>query len=338
LATILVAGFVLEPKIQGAIEGSEDVLLEIAEPTLSNPRDDYWTIGGELRQDPKTEPTVAATVRNRGAGTAWIEEARITVVAGARLYPCVLQGGGDVPRSQPYRVLLPNFPAREARTISRDLHVEVQPGHGVRPVLRFALRDPDASTGLFAIRVAFVADPGGHVLDAGRFVVSVPGPVGRYLLPEDQETLTGQVATDFRTAVSACFRHNLEAVRRVIAGPGRRSSYTAALEHVFPAPAWRDFAATPAHAVVAKLLDSDDGENLRYAVDAAARAGDPELEKQVRQRATARLIRLGREELDGHPPTAVIEAERALSLEVSAAARRLLWRARAAQRAKEDEP
>jgi hypothetical protein len=134
---------------------------------------------------PTREPTVSATVRNCGTETAWIEEARITILAATRMPVCLTQGAGDVPSSKRYPSELPDFPATARQTVRRDLHVEVQPGR----------------------------------LDAGRFVISLPQPVDRYgyQLPESNGALRSPASTPGDPVATGCFRHNLAGMRRVVA-------------------------------------------------------------------------------------------------------------------------
>jgi hypothetical protein len=336
---ILVAGFVLGPKIVGAFDDGADARLEIAEITVSNPPAAYSSPGvAELRQDPATEPTIAATVRNRGDDTAWIEEARIAVIDGARLSICLNQGGGDVPQSKRYRITLPELPEGERRVVRRDLHVEVQPGHGTRPVLSFQ-KDFPGTTNLYAIRIQLVVDPGQRMMDMGRFVIGVPEPVSRsgQILPESDEILLSEAAAPGEASSTWCFRHNLEGMRRVIAEPGRRSDYIEALAQMQLAPAWDTYADNrPAEVMVEDLLGNDDSEAAMYAIDAAGQTGDPRYEEAVRRKAIALLLRRAWEELYDYPAGAVEDAERVLSLEPSSAAAHLLSQAKAARRAEEE--
>jgi hypothetical protein len=331
---ILAGGFLLGPKVVDLFGAEKEIRLEVAEATVFNPPDAYRGVN----QDPATEPKVIATVRNRGTTTAWIEEARITIFEGARLRTCVSQGGGDVIHTKDYRVTLPEFPAETKRVVRRDLHVEVQPGHGVRPVLSFQ-KEAAATTNLYAIAVELVADPGDHSYHAGRFVIGVPGPVSRYggILPESEEVLTGEATRPDDVGATWCYRHNLAGMRRVIGEPGMRSAEIAALDHVRPAPGWHAYADhSPAELVVEELLSSEDPDAPLYAIEAARRSGDPHLEASVRRRAVAVLLRQGRRDLQIYPPNAAANAERVLSLSPSPAASRLLWRAKAAISAEEE--
>jgi hypothetical protein len=335
---ILVGGYTLAPVVVGFFADEKPVEVELAEITVSNPRVQY---GGD-GPTPETEPAVTATVRNRGKATAWIDEARITVLDGTRVPTCFTQGGGpDVPHSKPYRVTMPEFPNAEKRVIRRPLHVAVQPGHGARPLLKFQKRSI-AATDLYAINVSYVVDPGEEILDAGRFVIGVPGPPDRggYVLPEDETALT---AEEFREGsegsptTSWCLRHNLEGVRRLAAEPGRRSVEVAALSHVRPAPAWSEVIdrESPREAVET-LLSSEGPDAPMYAVEAAAATGDKTYEEKVRKRAVATLLKLGNEDLSDSGSISVGAAERALSLERSSAGSELLTEAKVAATAQEE--
>jgi hypothetical protein len=339
---ILVAGVVLAPVVEGVFDHGFEARLEVAEATVSNLPASYSSgRPGEIRQDPETEPTVAATVRNRGTDTAWIEEARIEVVAAARIETCVSQGGGDVPSSKRYRIALPAFPGSKRQVIHHDLHVEVQPGHGVRPVLSFQ-QDSPASTNLYAIRVQLVADPGGRLIDIGRFVIGVPEPVSRsgQVLPENDEVLLGAASSPHSPYQTWCFRHNLEAMRKVIAEPGRRSDYVAALSRVQVAPAWDSYAdRRPIREMVEDLLGGDYPEAPMLAIEAASHTGDPAYEEAIHERAVSRLLRQAERELEGKYGSgllAVEAAERVLSLGPSSVASRLLSRAKARERAEDE--
>jgi hypothetical protein len=336
---IVIAGFFLWPKIESFFWGEDgEIRLEVAEPTVFNPPAEFSTINAVTIQKPETEPTVAATVRNYGEDTAWIEEARIKVVAGVRLDVCFTQGGGDVPRSRRYRTMLPEFPSAEPRLIRRDLHVEVQPGHGVRPVLAFPKGDFDA-TNLYALEVKFVADPGDRVLDAGRFVVATPEPVNRSgtTLPESEGMLDLARSAGRDPVVEACYQHNLLGTQRVVAEPGKRDADIAALTHLRPAPNWHGSReGRPVRQLVAELLGSEASDAPIYAVETAELGDDPEFAADVRDRAVSLLLRRGREELNEDPKEAMRNAERALSLNPSSEATRLLWRATASWRAEEE--
>jgi hypothetical protein len=337
---IIAIGFALGPKIEAAFDGGEDARLEIDEATVSNPPAAYFSpVAGETEQDPVTEPTVAATVRNRGGDTAWIEEARITVFESARLSTCVNQGGGDVSRSKRYRISLPEFPREGRDLVRRDLHVEVQPGHGVRPVLSFQKESP-ATTNLYAIRVQLVADPGNRVLDAGRFVIGVPEPISRsgQVLPESDDVLSSEATVPGEAVNTWCFRHNLAGMRRVVAEPGQRSDYVAALARTRVAPAWSGYAdRRPPRVVVEDLLHVEGpGETPMYALEAAAQTGDPQYEESVRKRVIRLLLRRAAAELDDYPAGTAEDAERVLSLEDSALAARLLSQGKAGKRAQDE--
>lgn len=327
-------GFLVGPRIEALFAKEGRAKLEVAEVAVANVPAEFSVVGdGELDQAPSTEPRIEATVRNLGKETAWVEEARITLIDSAYMSICLTQGGsGGVPRTEPYRVSLPDFPRTGHRVIRRELHVEVQPGHGARPVLTFQNEDLETST-LYALRVELIADPGGRTLDAGRFVVGVPGPVNRngQTFPESEEVLFNPSTNPGEALSTWCFRHNLTGMRRVTGRPGQRSAYLAALAHLQLAPGWSSFADhQPPRAAARELLRSGGGDAAVYAVEAAERTGDEDFEARVRKQAVYLLLRMGREDLAlDSPRNAIEEAERILSLESSEAAKHLLWKAEA---------
>jgi len=338
LTVILGFGLAVGPKVIEHFEDQKPVEVELGEVMVSNPRVGYSGTG----QTPESEPAVTATVRNNGEDTAWVDEARITVLDGTRVPVCFTQGGGpDVPHSKPYRVTMPEFPNGEKSVIRRQLHVEVQAGHGARPLLRFQ-KLLTSTTNLYAIDVKYVVDPGEKILDAGRFVIGVPGPPARggYTLPESEADLT---AEEFRSAAvvspttSWCLQHNLDGVRRLAAEPGRRSAEIAALSHLRPAPAWAEIEDHESpHEAVETLLGSEDLDSPMYAIEAAAETGDSAYEEEVLKRAVAILIERGEENLGSAAILSVGAAERALSLEPDGPARSLLIEAKSAAIAEEE--
>ena len=329
--------FLLGGKVEGLFGNEGEVRLEVAEVGVKNVPARFTTVGyAESEQVASTEPRIEATVRNRGDQTAWIEEARVTVLDSVHIRTCINQGGGpEVPRTDPYEVELPDFPVLDRRVIKRDLHVEVQPGRGARPVLTLHNGWTEA-TNLYALRVQLVAGPGDHLLNLGRFVVGVPDPPDRggQVFPESNE-LFHDISRPGETFSSSCFRHNLEGTHRLLSQPGERSAYVGAFSHIERASAWEHYASHgPAEVEVSELLDGPFAEAGIYAVEVAERTGDEAFAARVRARAVAWILRLGREALDEESAERAAEdAEMALSLQGSPAARRLLWRAEAAERA-----
>lgn len=322
--------------IQDFFDG-DDVRLEPDEIVVANPPADYMTVSGELRQRPEAEPRIEATIRNLGEDTAWIEEARIEVVDSVELTQCVYGGGGDVARTKPYPIILPRYAGVGRRVITRDLHVEIEPGSSARPVLAFQAEDFTNSY-MYAIQVQLVAAPSHRLLDLGRFVIGVPGPLDRagFMLPEVQEILD---ESDLYPLVSTwCFRHNIAAVKRLLSQPGMRSSRLRALERIYPAGGWRRYAddRTPREAARLLLRHRVIVEAPLFAVFAAEMSGDQLLAKEIRRRAAARLTRRAREGLDSWAGGAVADLERALTLAPTAARRRLLDKARVRRQAEEE--
>jgi len=345
LIAIAVGVITLAPTVEGWFEGEPPpVEVELGEVSVSNPRMRYAGAG----QAPETEPMVTATVRNNGENTAYVDEARITVLDGTHIKTCFTQGGGpEVPHTKPYRVTMPEFPSVRQQVIHEPLHVEIQPGHGARPLLKFQKR-LTASTDLYEIDVKYVVDPGEKVLDVGRFVIGVPGPPDRggYTIPEDQEALTSEefrggpsvnpelseLAENLVSSTSWCLLHNLEGVRRLAADPGRRGVEIKALAHVVPAPAWEEIEAergAPREAVE-KFLGEEFPLAIAFAVDAAEATGEPGYEKEVRRRAAAKLIEIGEKDLDDGGTVAIEAIEQAIALEPADAGTDLLAEAKAA--------
>jgi hypothetical protein len=336
ILAILAAAF--GPAIKARFEGSE-VKLEVKEVTVANQPADYRSIGGSLFQTAASEPTIEATVRNLGDDTVWIEEARITIEDAANLPSCVYGGGGgDAPRTKRYEIRLPEYLGAGGRVVRRDLHVEVEGGRGVRPVLSFQVRDFTPAH-LYALHVELVPGPSGDLLDLGRFVIAAPGPLSRFgsILPENETLLTSTTAEPLRLVSTWCFRRNLAAVRRLIAHPGLRAPRVEALEYMETAPVWKRYVDDrPPRAAVGPLLRSTISEAPMFAVFAAEQSGDEELAAAVRRRAAVLLTERARDGIEDWARGAVTDAERALALEFSKAGQRVLRRAKARLEAEEE--
>jgi len=346
VAGIVGLGFVAAPVVEGLIEGSGSARLEVGEIAVANRPASYESGTGYRHQTRATSPRIEATVRNRGDETAWIDEARIVIEDSARLSTCLFGGaGGDVARTAPYRITLPDYPEVGRRVIHRGLHIEVQPGRGVRPVLVFQIPDALVSH-LYAIRVELISTQNDVALGLGRFVLGVPEPVqrGGGMLPESDSVLAGDAtygANVDKLTSTWCFRSNLAAVRRVISSPGRRSPQVAALDHLQVASSWPSYVdRSPLPRAIEGLLRSSNGrQGPMYAVFAAERSSDPALVRDVSGRAAALMERRAREVLDEGYATsaAVADAERAILLQSTAARRKLLWRAKASLQAEEEQ-
>lgn len=339
IATILaIVAAAFGPAIKGHFD-STDVRLDVDEITVANQPADYRSVDGRLTQTAATEPTIEATVRNLGDDTVWIEEARITIEDAANLPSCLYGGGGgDAPRTKRYRIELPEHVRAGGRVVRRDLHVEVEAGRGVRPVLSFQVRDFTPAH-LYAIRVELVPGPAGKLLDLGRFVIAAPAPLSRFgaILPESETTLKSEAAKPLRLVSTWCFRRNLAAVRRLIARPGLRAPRVAALEYLETAPVWKRYVDDrPPRAAVGSLLRSVISDAPLFAVFAAEQSGDEGLEAEVRRRAVALLTERAQDGMEDFARGAVIDAERGLSLEFSKAGQRVLRRAKARLEAEEE--
>lgn len=346
LAGIAVAGYTLGGPLAGLFEAPAAGRLELGQVVVVNRATAIRSVGSSFEQTDDTAPQVDVTVRNSGSAPAWIQSARITVLDGARLPTCLYAGGiGDrVPQSKPYRVTLPELPMVGERVLRRPLHEEVLAGEAYRVALAFQPRDNWLMNHLFAFRVELLTEAPRQVLDVGSFVLAVSDPVTRdgRALPENAEALRGPDATTDRLASTWCFRRNLAEMRRVLAHPGGRSAQTEALERMQLAANWQRFADdTPARAAAEPLLRAEVEEGPVLAAFAAAASGDRELVARTKARASARMLAVAREDLDGRYPNpygAVLAVRQALALTPSSdPARRLLWRATAARQAQEEE-
>jgi hypothetical protein len=344
LAVVVGTGFTLGKSVANHLRGGDVARLELGQTVVSNRTAGYGSAAGALEQSRDTTPRVDLTLRNSGSAPTWIAQARITIVDSALLRSCIYgpSAGGQLPQSKPYRISLPDLPLAGERVIHWPLHEEVPAGAAYRVLLAFQPREWSEADRLYALRVELIAEHPSRVLEVGRFVLGVPGPVSRAggILPEDAGTLRD--STSKRLASTWCFRRNLTAVRRVLSHRGDRTAQIAALSHAQLAGNWPDYAdGRPPRQAVEPLLRSGVDEAPAIAAFAAAAAGDQALETSVRRRGVAMLLEEAREVLGerwGYAPTAIAEIHQALDLTPgSASAKRLLRRAEASQQAEEEE-
>jgi hypothetical protein len=307
--------------------------LEVVVASPSN-RPAEWVSGGGFLQSRATTPQVDLTVRNTGSKPALLTNARITVDDGAWLPVCIVPGAGPVPIAGRYPVSLPFLPNRGERTVEKTLHDEVPAGGVDRLKIYFQAPKAGEDDSVYALHIELDTDGAVGSVDAGRFVLGVPGPVSRSgeLLPEDNSLLTSGGIEPNRVASAWCYRHNLSELRRVLGRRGRRTAETAALGQLRPASDWPRYSSgLSAREAVAPLMDD---ASLSYgpivAVFAAERTGDTDLIERTRKRAALVLLRraqgLSGPELN-YPMLAIEEAHGSLSLEPSAEAREALARA-----------
>jgi hypothetical protein len=290
--------------------------------------------GGSFLQSRATAPQVDLTVRNTGKHAVLLTKARIRVEDSAWLPVCIVPGAGPVPIAGRYSLPLPFLPRPGERTVDKTLHDEVPAGGVDRLKIYFQAPKAGEDDSVYALHVELDTDEGRDPIDAGRFVLGVPGPVTRNgeLLPEDNYLLSTGGIDPNPSASVWCFRHNLSELRRVLARPGRRTPETAALSHLRTASYWRRYSSgLPARAAVEALLsDPSIPYGPTVAVYAAGRTGDAKLTEQTRKRAAEILLQRAQRSLGpagSWPMLAIEEAHSSLNLDPSATAREVLSRA-----------
>jgi hypothetical protein len=278
------------------------------------------------------------TVLNRGTRLALVTGIRVRILDSAALPVCYTQGGGPVAVSARYTIRLPSDPLRAERLIHRPLHQQIPADDVDRFVFRFAPLDMDQDKDqLFAIHLELTIS-GGKSIDVGRFVIGMPGapaavsttfPVGADL--SSQAWGDGPLAL----APTWCFRHNLEATKRLLGAAGRRSPELSAIGPVTPASSWvRNRDATPPRAAALALVAPRNGaDEMVLAAYAASKTGDAAFVKQIRAEAARHLLDMAKSALDdGWRGGAISNVRASLALEETPEARTVLAQALARKR------
>lgn len=322
----------------GRADGGGQGRLVVEQAYPVNGREFSGLIDGDLVQTEESSPQIDVTLRNTGTAPILLTEARVTVEDSARLPTCLSGSGGDVPSSRPIAVFLPALPIEDEMTVSVPLHKEVAGGQLERFPLLFGV-DDRLDDRLYALHVELIAEHPHHVVDTGRFVMGVPGPVNRAgnILPEDEtvlEALDLPYQRRYRMSSVWCFRRNLAELARLIGRPGDRSPEIVALSTLQPAPGWKRYAdAFPARSSVEPLIHKDlDREALPLAAYAAEQTGDAGFAARTRERVATLLLKRARQELDkedGYAGWAVDDIRTSLRLVQSPEATALLGRAEA---------
>ncbi len=315
----------------GLVDGGADGLEIDGTPVVSNGPEATVEREGELFWTRATTPRVDIVVENRGDEVVRLVEARVTIEDSTRLESC--EGGGDpVPVARDYSVPLVLQPFGDERVQRADLSELVRPGRHLTIPLLFADSLAGLDHLLFAIHVELIAEPR-QTLDAGRFVLGVPGPVSRvgYVLPEDEKALeVGELPYE-RVARKWCYRRNLAEVERLMAHDGERSPEIAALSDIPLVEGWvQEPEADVARSAVERLLAVEDPVLAAFAAEAT---GDEEFEQRAKERSAEILLRYAgwqvESEWEGYLQEAAINARSALALVPSARGRDLLLRANA---------
>lgn len=253
-------------------------------------------VNGSFEQPHADTPQIDVTVRNTGKDPVLLTEARVTIEDSARLAVCEYHTGDIVPVSKEYAIELPALPMPEERIVRRALHQEVRPGAVDRFQLLFRLPRNGHDIHIYALRVELSTDGPQKTVEVGRFLLGLPGTIGRdngRMLPVTSASL-GPIANE-RLAGRWCFRRNKAALDRLLSAPGKRSSTMAALADLSLAKWWPSFAEEqPTPATVEALLRPNVPEGPILAVFAAEGTGEGRFAESVRVRAAEALLRTGK--------------------------------------------
>jgi hypothetical protein len=242
----------------------------------------------------KAMPRLDITVRNTGTETVLLTGARITIESSTSLRTCrglPFTGPSWVPVSQAYPINLPVSPTREERVVSRPLHDQIPPGEVDRPLLAFQATPRSEGEGLYALNVQLLTDQGD--VNVGRFVVAVPRPPfsdGVALPPSGSAPGDMPSPGSPSSSTAWCFRRNLDAIERVAAEPGQRSTKVAALADLPTPDQWAGSVGSASARAAAERMLGVGAEDAELATYAAEGAGDPAFLAEARQRGAAMLV------------------------------------------------
>lgn|GEM_PF-1540629 len=301
-----------------------------------------WGSSGGFLQTRASTPQVDLTLRNGGKEQVLLTRARITVEDSAWLPMCIIPGAGPLPIAGRYAVSLPFLPRPSERTIYEPLHDEVLPGGADRLKIYFQAPQIGEEDTVYALHVELETDEAGDAVNAGDFLLAVPGAVIRNgdSLPENAYLLHSGGFGSSSSNSAWCYRRNLAELHRVMARHGHRTPETASLADLQTARTWPRFQAQslPAREAVGSLLKDSNTYGPVVAVYAAERAHDPKLVKETQQRGSTILLERAERSLAEHwPINAIEQAHASLWLAPSPAAKEVLARAESQQWELEEE-
>lgn len=258
------------------------------------------------REALRTAPSVDLVVRSSGPGNALIIGAQVTIEDYAVLTPCVTTGAGDLPVSFPFEVKLPPYPLPFAPSApQRQLPLayvpkQITPGTSERLTFRFRGPSYLVDYQVYALRIALTTRNPTGAVDAGQFILGVPGPIdpvfaGHYL-PDGPSVLTQAGFEDGPYyAIIWCFKRNLAELQRVLARPGLRATAIRDLAHPTLSDNWQRVATRsgPARASATRLLADQTVKNGRgplLAVFAATQTRDKAFLARTRIAAAQALV------------------------------------------------
>jgi hypothetical protein len=311
----------------------------VVEPRLVNRQPEYGNVGRHRIPTRATATQVDLYVRNEGDGAVELDKVKIEVTDAAVLESCIPpQGGGpeEAPFELSYFVNIPVQPLPQERTIYRTLHQRVAPHSSGSVNLYLRTLESETIEQLYALKVTLLTGNGVESVDAGRYVVGLPGPISRYgsILPEDQEAIENLYSFDSQLESTWCYRRNMAAIGRLLGQPGMRSPAMKAVDLTQTASNWSAYVdRRPPRAAAEALLEPPgfvDSPSL--AVFAAERTGDLRFEHGIEERAVATLLAAAEEHLVVNPRLTIREARAALGFDDSPEGREILAKGEAALR------
>jgi hypothetical protein len=271
-------------------------------PERSYVADDYGQV-----QTLASSPTVEAMLLNRSRQRVLVTHASVTIEAYAAFNLCFSQGGGPVPRPNPYVIALPVNPLPDERTIEVPIYEQLRPEDVDRIALRFS-SDVSGLGGygiyLLHIRLRVYGEP--KVLDLGRFAISTPASLPTFAgyLPNENAFLQQFVSGSFKSArLSAtwCFKRNLASLQQVLAPPSTRAPQLELFDQPALASRWPQLQDhLPPRQAATRLIGEHQATDAVYA---ASQTGDAAFETRIRGQAAGQLFAAASSEVSLSPPT-----------------------------------
>jgi hypothetical protein len=310
VATFLLSSPAAANRHEGRVEITQAYVKNGAEESYVDPT-------GSERQTLSSAPTVELMLYNGTGERVLVVGARVTIEAYGEMGLCFSQGGGPVPEPSPYTIHLQTRPMPSERVVKANLHDQIP----AREPDRIGLRLSSPGSGferysLYRLEIQLIVHGSAKPLDAGRFVVVIPGTLPSYgqYLPEDNATLRQFVTGPFkssRLSTTWCFKRNLSQMGAILSGPGERSSDLELLDHPVIANGWGKLQDhLPAHAAALALLH----EEPQLAAYAAAQSGNAQFAHGIAVQAAARLLQRANELVAQSGPSTFAEQEVRASL------------------------
>jgi hypothetical protein len=241
------------------------------------------------------------TLFNEGTGRALVTAVHIRIVDYTLLTQCYAQGAGPgaVPVSSNLAIHLPTWPQATELSFApaRFPEQQVPPDSPDRFVFHFtAPQSSSDNYGIYALRLQLQTQEPAGTLDAGQYLVALPGAVWRdgTYLPEDGGILrliTTKAPRALRLQATWCFRRNLAELRRLLANEGQSSPELSALKTPAIASQWTKLeSGTRPRREALQLLEKPNPDAQLLAAFAADQTGDPAFAGMIRRRAAESLL------------------------------------------------